>query len=284
MTIYSIGNGMREIPKFNPLAEVGRRIKYTGDMANLSGIGAIVRVTENQWGNHVDMILTDGREIRGIMAGTLAHISQEHGCAHRFLVLDDMADADELAGLMAGAAILVAQERAAKDEAAAARAVEIERIKAENPTLAQGSDPKTAAKNIRVMLKAAFPKIKFSVRAPRYDSIYVRWTDGPTRAQVEAIADRFQDGHFDGMDDCYKYGNSPWCKTFGGARYVSCDRDTSPALIQRAIDAIAERFGAESKPTPEQFKDGQTWNTYPAEPGGNDWQMLIHRELSGIPE
>ena len=39
-------------------------------------------------------------------------------------------------------------------------------------------------------LAAANLHVKFSLRVPHHASIYVRWTGGPTRQEVEAIANR----------------------------------------------------------------------------------------------
>lgn len=67
-----------------------------------------------------------------------------------------------------------------------------------------------AAKAIRADLKKAFPKTKFSVTSESYsmgNSVWVRWVDGPTRESVHKIACKYQEGHFDGMDDSYVLSN-----------------------------------------------------------------------------
>ena len=72
------------------------------------------------------------------------------------------------------------------------------------------SNQAQAAKLIRAELKKAFPGVKFSVTSNGYsmgDSVYVDWTDGPTRDQVHSIAGKYQEGHFDGMTDSYDYTN-----------------------------------------------------------------------------
>lgn len=58
------------------------------------------------------------------------------------------------------------------------------------------------AKIIRQELKAAFPGIKFSVRTERYSMgshCVIRWSVGPTQAEVEAVADRFYGKDYDEM-------------------------------------------------------------------------------------
>lgn len=56
-------------------------------------------------------------------------------------------------------------------------------------------------KIIRKQLKAAFPNVKFSVRGYG-GSTYIRWIDGPSRKQVEAMTRWAEGSSFDGMTDC----------------------------------------------------------------------------------
>jgi hypothetical protein len=77
-------------------------------------------------------------------------------------------------------------------------------------------DTADVAKLIRLNLKKAFPGVKFSVRLQRYSSgssIDVRWTDGPTKAEVKTITHAFQGGRFDGMIDLQYAANSWHCDT-----------------------------------------------------------------------
>ncbi len=67
-----------------------------------------------------------------------------------------------------------------------------------------------AAKQIRQILKHAFPGIKFSVRSRNFsmgDAVDIGWTDGPTRELVNAKTSQFQEGNFDGMTDSYNLDN-----------------------------------------------------------------------------
>jgi hypothetical protein len=92
---------------------------------------------------------------------------------------------------------------------------------------------KLGAANIRLQLKRTFPGIKFSVTSDVYsggDSISVRWSMGPTTKEVEAITAKYQEGHFNGMEDIYENDNSNvWCELFGGAKYVSETREDGEA-------------------------------------------------------
>ena len=64
--------------------------------------------------------------------------------------------------------------------------------------------PVEAAKRIRTALKAAFPGVKFSVRAESFSqghAVQVTYTDGPALPQVEAIAEHYGSRSFNGADD-----------------------------------------------------------------------------------
>lgn len=75
------------------------------------------------------------------------------------------------------------------------------------------------AKEIRAILKANFPKTKFSVKSSRFSmgsSVNTSWTDGPTTAQVDELI-----GH---------YGDSR-------SRFVGTSRKHSQELVIQAIAA-----------------------------------------------
>lgn len=139
-----------------------------------------------------------------------------------------------------------------------ARAAAAARLQAAHPDLVSPEHTKggalvAAAKNIRTQLKARWPHVKFSVRTDRFsggDSIDVKWTDGPTTAQVDAIIGRYKAGTFDGMTDSYEYKNDAWIDAFGDAKYVHSSREISPELR-----AWAEHHFGENR-------DG--WNRDPA--------------------
>lgn len=101
------------------------------------------------------------------------------------------------------------------------------------------------AKLLRAALKAAWPGMKFSVRSDSYSggaSIRVRYTDGPTKAQVEAIAHLYEGASFDGMIDLKSHHTSLIADPDGtvrevhhGADYVFVDRDITIELIARLV-------------------------------------------------
>lgn len=99
---------------------------------------------------------------------------------------------------------------------------------------------KETADLIRQALRQAFPAVKFSVRtdyASCYSATNVRWTDGPTRAEVERVTGRFSSRRFDGMTDSTTYHEH----VVDGQRvsysgWVNCTRVISPALLQKALE------------------------------------------------
>jgi hypothetical protein len=80
--------------------------------------------------------------------------------------------------------------------------------------------------------------VKFSVTSESYaggNSVDVRWTDGPTAKDVEAVADRHAAGSFDGMTDLYEYDrDNTFADVFGSAKYVHCHRDWTLAAVREA--------------------------------------------------
>jgi hypothetical protein len=93
---------------------------------------------------------------------------------------------------------------------------------------------------VRVELKKAFPKIKFSVRSSTFsmgNSVDVSWTNGPTTDMVDAIVSRFQYGTFDSMTDCAGIKEN---FTGPGARFVSTHRTISDDMKAEARKRIAK--------------------------------------------
>src|SRR5262245_30956879 len=110
------------------------------------------------------------------------------------------------------------------------------------------------AKLIRKALKSNFPGVKFSVRSDTYAggaSIRVRHTDGPTKAEVEAVVGMYQGSDFDGMQDLKTSREAVLLAGEGGALrsvrfgadFVFVDRDYTPATYLAAAERQAKRFG-----------------------------------------
>lgn len=143
---------------------------------------------------------------------------------------------------------------------------------------------KLASANLRKLLKIHFPRVKFSVRKDGSNAIYVRWQDGPTAGEVDAQAQRFKRGNFNGMTDSYEHCRSPWVDVFGGVEYVFTRREQSDELIAAAIDAVWEQFAPNvrelEKPTPEDFRSGRF--TLINVPGLNESVAHLIRQQAAI--
>lgn len=189
---------------------------------------------------------------------------------------DRLGTAEEIAEFRAQAAIYQAEAAAKKDEAAKARFVERERLLAKFPHLIRCGETcdhlNAAAKNIRAMLKAAFPGVKFTVRTERYsggDSINVGWTDGPKSSEVKAITSRFEAGSFDGMTDRYDYNHSVFCDLFGDAKYVFENRRHTPQALREAVVKVMEQFNDGDTRTPDEIAQAfDNGNLY----GADEWK------------
>lgn len=134
---------------------------------------------------------------------------------------------------------------------------------------------KETASLIRRQLKARYPAVTFSVRTESRGTINIRWMDGPTAKQVDAIAGQFEGKGFDGMIDL-EYHISGWivdgeivgtrCHGTEGSRgsvaawgliaphddaelvdfgagYIFTHRDHSPAFTARLIAQVAAYYG-----------------------------------------
>ena len=134
---------------------------------------------------------------------------------------------EEIAQLHAHAEACRAEKQARKDQAAAAHAAEIERLRTdpEYAHLEQGSDQSgvLAGKNIRRLLKAALPKHTFRVRKSSYGSVSVNCDnplDDAAQKTVDNIRKQFRSGSYDPVSDCHSTSRSPWQEVFGSAEYV----------------------------------------------------------------
>lgn len=116
--------------------------------------------------------------------------------------------------------------------------------------------PKDTARRLRAALKAAHPHTKFSVRTDG-NAIRVNYTDGPRRADIDAIAQQFRCGRFNGMDDSYDFngrelipnGDGTYTSHLQGAMYVFVDRSYSADAQRRAEQALEAATGEPYDPT-----------------------------------
>lgn len=100
---------------------------------------------------------------------------------------------------------------------------------------------------LRSRLRLFWPTIKFSVRRDRGTAagwLTVQWIDGPTRTQVEAVAEGFCGSWFDTNEEVYRHqdstelvsrkrGELPELVAYA-AHGADCSRTYSPAAVEHA--------------------------------------------------
>lgn len=119
-----------------------------------------------------------------------------------------------------------------------------EEYKAKNPPRKSGSA--LCATAIREELKKEFQGFKFSVTCSNYsngNSVDISWTDGPTTAQVEEFTNKYQYGHFNGMEDIYEHSNSR--EDIPQAKYVQTSRSRSNEADEIIKAKFVKEYGAE---------------------------------------
>jgi hypothetical protein len=201
-----------------------------------------------------------------------------------------VAEAAEIQAALAIAHHVETEAQAAAAAAEGARTAELERLRTapEYAHLAQGDDRysgKLAGANIRKSLKAAFPGVAFSVKKSSHGSLSVSWTDGPTVRAVEAITSIYRRGSFDGMQDMYQDDRSAWCEVYGGVQYINAHRETTPALVDKAIAAVFAAYPGNlvgfEIPTAEDFRQGRTYRIEVPHLG-EPMERFIREQLSNL--
>ncbi len=100
-----------------------------------------------------------------------------------------------------------------------------------------------AAKLIRAELKAAFPATKFTVSSKTYsggNSVDVTWNNGPLVEAVKNIVDKYEQGDFNAMTDCYEYTNS---RDHAQVKYVFTQRNVSEEITMQSFNDAKKYFG-----------------------------------------
>jgi hypothetical protein len=106
------------------------------------------------------------------------------------------------------------------------------------------SQQAACAKAIKQELKISFPLIKFSVKSESFaggDAVRISWIDGPASKSVEEITDKYQYGHFNGMEDIYEYSND--VENIPQSKYVTTSREISTEKREAARIALASEYG-----------------------------------------
>lgn len=147
------------------------------------------------------------------------------------------------------------------------------------------------AKLVRKALAIAFPGCKFSVRSETYSggaSIDVRWTDGPTVRQVEAVAKRYSGATFDGMIDLKESHTSTLNgeTVHFGADFVFCERSFSVPFYKRVAAIVCVKWGYAVPPVTQE-SDGSAYiangHAYPRVQGYYTLADLIRQEAIQMP-
>lgn len=100
------------------------------------------------------------------------------------------------------------------------------------------------AKLVRKTLKEHFPKQKFSV-TQHYNSIRVKWTDGPALTRVQPVVRFFEGSTFDAYVDLKSYVTTEFEgeEVQFGADYVFAERKTSRAFVEAILASYQRRWG-----------------------------------------
>lgn len=250
MAIYSLGQGMKrvDVPQNHaknnlPLGTVCLFAGY-GDhkYVIVKNEGMQDRIAD--YGARYILVNVDDYRQHVTNAMSIRHISEKFGIGI-YLLDEPIKTPDEVLELWEKSVQAIEYAKRAQLEKDEHKAVVIASLPAKYPHLTPvrntgKSDRVIGAKNIRIELKRAFPGVNFSVTSDSFsggNSIDVSWTDGPTGKQVDAILDRYEQGSFDGMTDCYNYEENLFSDVFGGAKYVHGQRrNTSEAYNKTAVD------------------------------------------------
>lgn len=114
------------------------------------------------------------------------------------------------------------------------------------------------AASIRTELKTKFPTYKFSVTSDNFsggDSVHISWKDGPTTKQVDSIVNKYQYGHFNGMEDIYEYSNN--IEGLPQTKYVSTSREINPELKNRLLPEFEKLYKSDEP----EYSRNSTVNT-----------------------
>lgn len=249
-TVYRFGAGGKLIPIETRIDAIGQRVIQD----NYGEVGVICELRSSGY----LVIFPDGSSSDG----------QQFDCLSPFTRIrpvepEQYADDAEIEMLRklsvqhrndVAAAAKLAAEKKAQDKAEIIKKLRAEYPNAKGPKSFKTSAARAAA-NLRAELKAKFPGVKFEVKSQTYsggNSIDIHWTDGPSMNDVDAIANRYQDGSFDGMQDLHEYDHSAFGEAFdivcGRAKYVSTHRHHSPAVLQSTVEMLSALKGWENPP------------------------------------
>lgn len=109
-----------------------------------------------------------------------------------------------------------------------------------------------AAKSIRKELKEHFPHVKFSVKSENYaggNGVNISWDNGVTDKVIKNIVDKYQYGHFNGMEDIYEYSNT--IEDLPQVKFVFTRRIITQDIVEKAFQLLKQTLvffeGVENK-------------------------------------
>ncbi len=124
-----------------------------------------------------------------------------------------------------------------------------------------------AAKAIREELKTAFPSITFRIKSRNFsmgDAVDVYYTNGVPVDQIRKITDKYEYGHFNGMEDIYEISNSR--SDIPQAKYVHVQRNIDKEVSEAMKVKLANDFGITDIENEDEwqrvFKDWSTTVVY----------------------
>ena len=155
---------------------------------------------------------------------------------------EPLATADEIVEAISAANAVRAAAEEAGRVASERRAAERAKHAAENPGLVKVGDKpdwsasRVVAENVRRELKALFPATKFKITKTGYDSVSVKWADGPTEKMVEAVTGKYDGYKSDPWNDDLQVRDhdATFTDVFGDCKYLSLSRDATLAGMRFA--------------------------------------------------
>ena len=99
------------------------------------------------------------------------------------------------------------------------------------------------AKEIRKVLKATYPGVKFSVTSESYsggDSVRVEYTDFIPAKELDKLLSKYQYGSFNGMEDIYEYSNVN--KDIPQTKYLFVTRNMSETIKEELLNEVRTQY------------------------------------------
>ncbi|HOZ83191.1 MAG TPA: hypothetical protein PKU82_09730 [Bacteroidia bacterium] len=232
MFIMGPGGGMEKLEPMKELPLYTKVRKYGAGMLDVDGV---VIEPANEHGAQKCVSISESYNVFFTIDRYSRPLSKKFGIGTYYY--DDMSKVEKSEVLKyIEKAIKADVERAEKKRIKAeADAKELAELPAKFPHLkavTENADKKEVKDNLMADLKKNFPGIRFSVTKSNYSTYQIRWTDGPTKKEVNAISDKFEAYSSDITGDFYDYTPSLFNRVFGGFKFVFCNRDMSPEVMQ----------------------------------------------------